>query len=976
MPIGLRLRFQRDLAFQFPRSNEAGISADYTNKDWSVLGSLDYLRIADLNALADLPGSRIPLSSDESEASENATPLGGISELVLYPQNEQDTAFWEQLKKCISNLPLLYYVRVTISSVAFDLPSEMLAAANVVENSFALMHDVIRLTRSDVQKKGITDFPEVTFWQTLGGPDVVCLSFLKDASSIAFLNHFLSKLRSRSLRSLIRQIPCSTEPPKAHAFSSVQATLCYQNKPTTHEVIRTEKFITDEKRYEITYPCRIAPGTGHEYEVETRLKKAVVEVKLGDVRTPDVVTCWGHRALQLQFPHLAQVVHALQALQANDSGFRSTNIHSVRTTVASQCFDSDDTDEEEVLEHSGSAISWSPEIEILLNNFTIALNVFSKKYLGEAQAHELHQLFLSLSAALRRNDRAASVRDLLPFFDQLQRCMNHEEYWRSFAETHTFADISNELNSLFGHVWRALRNRIEHRAEPVDPSFPNTLEFGASKLLNAYTVAAWVASEILFRLNSDPADEEKGCPADFFAAAVCAGSRGAVDARVLFSALHSDDQPLISHKTPSKWNSPLLAMSLSGHSLYHPEEAFVHCLHEMAEAGLWAMSEQSRQVRVAINRWAFHYYISLFVDALGSYLETNEAAAFDPDVIFNETTTIPTIEAAVFLSSVTNEPHKYRSWKEIERQINGPMNVEDNELQDIAPFEFLTHFPVQFPCCPISILAAARGIANKPNIEWDALNLESGPDWLLQGHLMKTHQHKFSTSGPSALDKFTISEHCSDTLELVNEIMADFAMVRGLQHILSKKSGGAISLEPHITTAFKSILKAIGSSYQHPTPRHRDIGILRWAIQFATWCESGNEKEDFQECLIANLGDIDKYFARSRNGNPKEWPLEWNDTWLRNYWFEKPVFFPIKNECPEQSMVVELRKIKNNIKLWDFTSHPVISAIVDDFYTIWTSAQAGESSESVDRKRLEFISHLWAKSQKFFVKKMFAFPVK
>ena len=929
MTLGLQLHFRRELALQFPNHGNTGLDSEYLEGQIHVLGSMDYLKVKDLPRLSDV------LKNETIALPES---LGGASDLILISPNDDADSIDETVQSCGSE-NFVYLTRISISSIVFDLTTDWNGATQVLKKSLQVLdrakqsacESLTRHSKFENISEDEFDACRMKAWFTLGGPDIVCLAFPKSARHIGLLNTYTNVLRSESSEAFFKDdfVP-HREQLEGHAFSSVQSNFIYRDHPDAVTIASSSEFKSDEKVIGICYPSRMSVGPGHESAVLQRIESALGR------KINHSALCMGHRSILFRFEHLCEVMEGITAASRPRIGgttARSIEVTAVRTTVAfgRSIFECVDCNNHQVP-------SLSEDLTRLLKKIEEQFKRFSRENLGRSQSHELQLIFQSFKTAFCRNDKASGVRDLLPFFDQLSRAMSikEEENWQQLFQKCDGDSISIEFSSLFRHAWRSIRNRVEHRSEPLDPAFPNTIEYGASKLVNAYTVAAWVASSVLFHDPEQSAAKCVPCGSEQFAVAVCAGNEGLVKVANSFSGLASFQRRSVVARKFGNWNAPLLLLSVSGPALFYPELAFALCIHEVAEFSNWTELPQWKTLNVSMNRWLFEMFVTLTSQRLDERTQdfsTTNTRQSDLNLkVLRLSLQLPEKKYAQSVLAPSDEPDRTSEEAERQKSLSPSDYLEslESRLSDIE----LIHYKRAVAMVDRANGATDDDIRRKPDDPWSKTLMAYG-----QG-----------------MDRDYLQVLLETHYGYQKEFLADLAMSITLMRILELKDHE--ELIPHLSHIFASLIEFTISSQRPNDERVVPSLLIRMSFQIACFSEL-DDRRSVRRNIENALDDIRPRLEKSLRTR------SFDSAEVLEYCFEVNwmIFGPTANNCDLASTVAEA--LNESVDIWNSPDDTAIRDIAKEFQKLWFSALETPQSKSLDRRRYEFILNMWAKAQKF-----------
>jgi hypothetical protein len=607
-PMLIRLELVRELHPHFPKSEDeisSQIHRPGASSRWHLLGANDFLvvtKIESLPMLGDIYGggnqessldgnvARPRKQSLENDANYQKTlSPGGVQEWILCDPFSSDptptTKAYEVLSDTESG-PLLI-IATSFSSVYFD----KLNFQDIRDKTKTIIEQITTASKDN-------GFAESIVLSSLGGVDLTLIIRIKDQGlKKAFV-------LLQQLRDLKHQVSQSRY---HHCFSQVNAFFCFKDRESLSASIDNDVKIISRTR----------TVCGHQFDFLRR----------ENASEDGVATHASY--LTMGTYSVAQIFDGVNSLaDCSTLAMKSDE-------YLAACKNGFDGSRTEIAMPSGLIpISARPEesehSEITLNKKLIefgdlidtSVHILTNQY-GSVTGREVAKALLAVRKSLTRNERLGALRDLFPFVSQLCRCIQGEAWNLLYSsKTDVRASTMSSASDLTTHLWRAIRNRIESRVESLDPSFPGTLDSGTSKLLNGYSVAAWLCSGVF-----NPSEKSLRCASDSFAACVAAGYSGRIqtqetfaDLRRLFERADPDaDIEEISRideaESDDRWNARLLLLDISGRAIFRPEIAFLHCMHEIAEFSEWWTQKKAIKLRVAVNEFQFSYLCDLFYNS-------------------------------------------------------------------------------------------------------------------------------------------------------------------------------------------------------------------------------------------------------------------------------------------------------------------------------------------------------------------------
>lgn len=957
--IGIRLELRRNLGFNFSSSDEETWNA--SSSEMQTLGSFDYMRWAEISSLRELHD---PISGNSGQA----TQVEGNSELVLFPPNSNSIDQINTTLEEFGTAPLAFLCRLHISSLAFDSAPSIAEASQLCNaNAPELLEKVVKEAAKLIGHESVRPHA-LHVWTTLGGPDLVITAFPKSATELAVLNAVNSLVRTRSVKDVL---PIS-QTNQGHAFSSVQSNLIFRLGNQLDDMISSDQFLRSEREFGMKFASRLTVGPGHELDVIKSLEGLFSKKQIDALPLRNALMSWGHRSIQLTFSELRQLV-ACVGSAGGSSGSEVDHFHfisAIRTTIVS---DRKTIDlQANTFSHPPGTPQLSEELSKLLELIELRLTRLGKSFFGLDHRRELGRIFRTFRTAFRRNDRASSVRDLLPFFDQLARSASSPAWEKLYGKLQNNDEIATELDSIFSYLWRSLRNRSEDRSQPLDPSFPNTVSNGTNNLVNSYTVAAWVACFLLFEDNRQVTTVSKDCALDRFALATCTGTDGVVRVTSLFSTVFAREN--VESKLNGEWNSPLFLLRLSGPALYLPELTFVFCIHEMAEFSNWSRLPQHNNLCSVINRFA----LEDFCGRLTGTVETAAGAEIDDSAAFVR---ICIERASLSCYGESNGDdgqtlsraidHFFRNkgvFDEFEtRNAIGSYHFSTDELEEflqshLRPIDYLDSLTYRLQKLDTLSLKKVQCVLRQENFEPATVNATMVPAWA--NILLDAKEDEQFLK-----DHVTLSIH-------IRETISDTAMTMALRHILEV---GCRDMDTHINYLFIGIIE--NSVYSDLVNLQKNIDglVVRWAVQLLSFCDPPKDTIGF---LSRNIGRFSSRITRAVKDalDAAESEVEYLgfdfEVWLKNAWdsYQSAFYgyqFSLTSGEPRISETV-VAIVESGTGFADYRKNQTVDAIIKEFRDLWQLATTDGAHGELERMRYEFTQKLWAKAQKFRVASIFS----
>ncbi len=902
MAFALRLIFRRDLGCQFPDYGHTEVGTGYSEGHGHFLGSIDYTRLARIDRIADVQSREIDFAQEPQ--------IGGSGDLILIPTGKHVDRTLLNTEVKYANCNLAFLIRGSLSSLAFDVARDskqvtrLLGRAEKIVGAAALAAtEAFHATVTKTTASTLTQFTP-TSWYTLGGPDIVCLAFPESAADIYYLSLLTNTLRSSSLLELCKGIETNRNLPKGHAFSSLQSNLLYRNSVQIEATANsTSDFRRIEQQCGLSYHTRVSVGPGHETLVLDRIQHLLKDDR-------DAVVCIGHRSLLLRFQHIADLVNAIESINRPLKGnvpVRAKDVSAVRTTVGLPPETLLSLPSLKATPHDSPSLS--QELSAILDRIHKSFADFSHRFLGPMSGTEFMQLSRSLSSAFRRNERATSVQDLLPFFMQLCRALETTDWTSHFSEPSQHPAFA-AFNDLVRHLWRCIRNRVEHRVEPLDPAFPNTIEYGASKVINAYSVAAWLASCVLFN-PPDAHPSQKALVLEHFAAAVSAGAADQVRVDDAFANISEDTR---AGRGKGEWNSPLLMLDISGQALMQPEVTFVFCFHEIAEISHWTSLPHFGKLAMSLRDTLASSYTGQLCAALVQY--GFPANAQDSEEGRNQLLmlrqAIESVDSSQVIDSLLSQFNDTLSRLTYERLARSYLIVHNRVVPE-------------------------GDVANVLIPEWcdDLLGL------IRSGGLQ------------------TFACEAKSVEALLNEVLADFAMTVGLKDLLRIDQRG--NLARHVNFLFASLIAVNLPLQKLDKPRHLRFYLQRWLCQLH--CVGSPDGRDPISWMKAGIDTNLSQIRGAYNGLEGE-TVPKLEVVLDEFYEQ------VRGNRQLQSLSGVLSVLSEHLDqarpTWSCRTNAILGQLANEFRELWHEVldlSPGQESK-IDRMRYDFLVLLWAQAQK------------
>ncbi len=813
-PWGLRLRFSRDISQKYSRyfgDGQPPVVFDWEN--WCVVGYHDFLKVTEFNRLTDL-GSLSELEFEEDEFAPQRTH----TDLILLSFDDSvDQDLVDRLCNPVVDFPLLMVCQMSLSPAAREFEGDRARLLQSMRVASQLLDSELPASVNTVQR---------AYFASLSGPDLVLVTLPRDASELWASHYLVRKAQGLSLACLEQRKLSDLDTAQAnnwrgHAFGAVTPVLAFQGSDDALDVYRSDLFQEQELAAGLGHIFRLKVDCGHEATVLEDIRSAcdgrVLFTPFGGSSVGERAN-WDSHTVEGYFQHIADLVSVWRKCLFSVDGGNWREQHLIDSfTVVSFERDFPDGPLPE-FNHDQRAWTLTAEVRGQLDSIGSALGEFAASFLSTPQREELMSVFHMFCSCFYRQEFVGAARDLLPFFRQFASALSLREEWRDFlkrpetgvcsGETMwAYEEFSQQMDVCLSQLGRAVRNRMEHRSLQGDPPVPHTLSHGGCKLVNAYAVTGYLATEILLRPTANPDTYSR------FAAAVCAGWNGRVVCQELFRDFRSHLEEQGGHRLSrlgvatsaglGGWKARLLLLDISGKTLLRPSRCFVHCLHEAAEILEWIEQDRCAGLRKGLNEWVLGEVSAAFNDELVRTSFRQRGSDF------------------------TEEEDRFRqirqdtldfSCRYVVRSMCLAWLNSESEPRDVLPIERLA--PTVFADFLLNAVKESSLFAN------DVIThvRESG------GKITEVTAFCQTTA---LSDEFASS--VDQVRELAMEITADTGMWIGLQHILYNEEAtpDASTRLGDVAEVFRSLLVATSESCGDDRDRSRleQSIIHRWAIQ-------------------------------------------------------------------------------------------------------------------------------------------------
>lgn len=819
-----------------------------------VAGTFDFLAVHPMDSLESI--------WTWAESSPKTVAIGAHSGIILAADDNDSMSeeFAGYVKTSRNNNddlakshPILASCKLSLSPVTYEL----------VDLYTGVLDTVDALKKAIKKKLGsVNDLPEsLQMFRTLGSPDIVILALPQSYTELLACNRLFQQIRELSILELVSELAPSAGSIQHDVDSIVGHALAACDEMIAFRVDRDGNFHFSEnhaRQIRIDFGLRL--DCGHENVV----REACGELALWQNGEEQNTHTWDRYPVRGTLSSLGDLVEFWQQQWANYD-YRASNLIDSTSVVSFP-----EARSTEPNGHKLHSLAWclrdqeESDIWHELSKIDDTLTAWSIRFLPDVQRNEFQNTVRSFRSCFLHHELASAARDLIPFFRQLSLACSQENFeaWSHYRAETDVERFSEEVSTLFQHLNRAVRNRLEHRSHTSDPTVRHTLEHGACKLVNAYTAIYWFCGEVFSRRTQiDIAPESEWtdyCDASHLAVAVASGAQGRVACREVFSGFRKHCERLIgsriSDEAPDTWTSRLLLLEISGKTLFRPEICMVHCLHETAEFSDWLEKDETAELRCRLNEWSIFAY----EDYLGK-------SALDPDGSVSPGREELQQELVRFLDSLIR--------KAIDQGLEDPSEVEflsgavpgqaqsakferpanyQEAIRKLHPVEFskLLHFAIT--------QKVPTEKAWTDTAEWRS----QAEQKYVRVPLIANDVKQAVVADKSLLSKLRYHR------ELLKEVAADVGMWCAFDHLVSdgkpqKRSENERLHDVHLI--YTSIIEAhMERAYDAVTHDEAVLFLIRWAIQAAavsedeatwvgsiiSWLEKIIEKEEIEHHAV------------------------------------------------------------------------------------------------------------------------------
>ncbi len=936
---------------------------------WLVLGDPDYLELRNIESFSDFfqPARREPTlngSHEDSPVFEWVRERLGCEKhinLVHNPFEPNESAIADAKSLCTNDDSFLFWIQLTASPTWLDFSTDF----EMVRKQLIRIETYVRETYG--KKFGFT-----VLW-SLGSFDLALLRTSNRENDVQLCHQFVNLLRTLKYGDVFGS--------ESNGSRFEYELLAERRKGIENELKDEFVFTT----VTASLACNLTKeftSTGSEGDlvVRTRFKaKKGFEKLLAGSNTPllGLEPKWIHR----DFHSVSAFVKWFKTHCWSEGGCRIEDFGSSFTEILLHPDNANTLDMNNVRQTATQVHSKSVAEAKLVTSESFSasqraidngLKAFADSQIGPTQGTELVKVLTTYYQALARTDRLSAMRDLTPFFLQLSDVLGDSEWGEYLASTDYSRELTSvDLSYLTNHLWRAIRNRIESHCEHTDPLLPASSENVAVKLLNAYTVAAWLCSDLLLQ---ERIDRSTDCDARTFGVCVCTGSAGRVEGKELFREFrnHCERVRLSKGGSTDKEVSPLLLLNISGPILFRPEAAFAHCLHEMAEFSNW-LATDNNGIKAGFSWHSYRCIESLFfslVQATPGIDQLDDQFAFDVKCLLR----LSVVDLPV--DGTTSNP---RNWEDVDSLLMAQLSLKD---------------PLR-----VSSFVLSRWLELASEDRWEKLCRSPlmNHRFFAARKLISNVIRQSDRPGPG----FGIREFRRRIEEydvLIREIAADFGMILMLRKLKLERPGtvpASFSMQEDINYAFYCLLEGAMAWLPEEARIPKVIGtiIARWAtlhrgvsfeLPFDEWRKGFREQLLNSMCRVSPIYSNDTDPAISENFKTLNKDFDavidnFQDFCLFDDLPGRDRFYCLASVLFERvNKSFSATNTSSNSRRNE-TDEKYITRLHEIFVDTWDAAVKAHSSQQhsadADQRRLVMVLEFWAKSQKFCVKELFELVV-
>lgn len=909
MTLGLKMMFRRDFAAKYigttsPHSslpNKTTFSDSNDSEslfDWCVLGEFDHLSV--------VPFTELPCVTAVDQAGYQDYTTGAVKQLLLFPCENEQLDTW--LAEITASKHFLLTAEISLSPAALEGPNGFASNQNVLGETITIIRESLPENRRIILR-------------SFGAPDYVVLFLPQSLDECVEVADCLDALAE----SPISKLNCHAQH-EGHLFAAIDNTFTFHSELDAAQA--------GEEHERVSFNFNLSVELGHSAIVRTEIDGK----NHGDVTLNSDSIEWNSPQVSGSLKKLSTLLLLCNDIWF-DSDFRQANLISTETHFCLKRVNLVPAQQPPVkaLHQNSQKSAWYLSQRLyteLIEEISGQIEAFAEQFLEPPQRTELLDTYRLFRCCFFRPGLIGGAKDLLPFFRQLGKALSLRESWESFLERPANATaaqkkdetVLTEFSLLLEYAGRAVRNRIEHKADMHEVPTPYTVENGACKLVGAYSVVIYLCWEIFRRrqgFTPPNGDTRYKCSAENFAACVYFGADGRVTVRELFPQFRtfvedenkwdgSDDPPFSPQNTT--WTARLFALNISGPCLSRPEEMLIHFLHEVAEISEWIEIQRVRKLRNSILS-----YVSRAVSMSLDY-QAREQAKKEEQILSPTSTTFAI--SAIYAS--------------VEIAINTKINFKRLHPEDYA-----------IKLCNSYLEATQRvPVFKKATLATFDRDNKKRLGKSKQPFPIPTHAPSYFSLRGEFREAFKTK--CTSLQLFTREIVADIGMVAGFHAIKSAtEDPQAVSLED-ICKIFSSLLELYEESRSDVVAwvRNAETVVRRWIIHAKAAATADQNWQDSISRSVARLNAQNKLRCM-------------NTDYLQNR-----IFNSRDRQPATKHLVKELKKYNfyggsrpaNFLYADDFS--PPELALLKKFMQVWRS----DCDASTAEQRIEFLFDLWAKS--------------
>jgi hypothetical protein len=906
---------------------------------WRIAGTYDFLKFKKLTKLAELE-EQDPHWVWTAPHRLVLFPFGG-AEFALPDSVVRGLQYPDTCAKTPSDLPLLVLTTILLAGPAYELGEGHGSVIQAIQSLARLLNGA----QVDPLPK-----PQTFFLGSLSGADLVMLSLPKNPAELHGAHALARYAQTLKLAQLARKRRKDIDEDDKAESRDRPGNACVLVQPMlgfrlgTQEYFDQPEFRRQEQEQGLRLRFGLRVTSGNEAHVVESIR-AVSQpedpfaVDASQEDATQTVTNWNTHQLEGQFRNLGTFIRVWRELWFNRT-WRSENLVDSRTRLAFP----GDSKAEPVASPWVIHSQVRKDLELIGEQITS----FSRQFLNVTQREELAGLFRSFRSCFFRHELLGMARDLFPFFRQLGRALGDCELWHKYLNSHDLYQqldrssiLPEEFRKLTTAVNRALRNRVEGRVAEGDPVAPETLLYGACKLISAYTVLVFLCNEVLRRPKKGE-DDDKFRDAGRFAACVTAGAYGRVVCEELLPDLRrlveSATQTPLAEQQDGTWSARLIVLDISGKSLLRPELSIAHCLHEVAETSDWLLSKRFLELRRVLNHWFLRETVAAFRRVVATLACGELAANTQSPEGDDPRENLRAAERRVADFCTWFVPYCAARFGTDTNQ--SPPNDVKSRVADLVdnlpPLDFM-----QYLMDALYIVPAMPGVMSDFA---DSVTNEAGS--LKPGRSLRPPESELCVQA-AANDDFT--RRLRTLHAFVMEVVSDCGMWLGLERLLASPDTDSKGRSAIIDKAFTSILRLVVEAYPTAEAQSRvaRVVVRRWAIQTAAVFRPDEPwEESFAQSIKQVEGECPDIPFHDFLKEPEQHAQQFNSQW---------------------GLIGGLRRFRAYGGDEDLSLPDVAGERPDKIAAAFARAWHSPSLQT----RIDFLFRLWAKSLRFAIPKLF-----